>query len=239
MWTGDDSCDLGEITNVSELIARGTEISRSFGSSRFAYLLLRAPHSKLVAGAYIVTDYPDEWVSRYVVRNFRFLDPVAKTYRRARLPFFWGDDESFAHMSKAQRAMMHEARAFGLVEGYATPTAGPEGDLGGVCLSVDTRHGAEEMVAESVARIQLFAARFHAAAVRLLLDQAETPAVNLTRRELEVLSWAAEGYSSEATADRMGLTAPTVNYHIANCGRKLGARNKIQAVALAVRQRLI
>jgi DNA-binding CsgD family transcriptional regulator len=61
----------------------------------------------------------------------------------------------------------------------------------------------------------------------------------LTTREKEVLTWTAEGYSSEEVAARLGLSASAVNYHITNSCRKLGASNKIQAVALAIRMDLL
>jgi DNA-binding CsgD family transcriptional regulator len=56
---------------------------------------------------------------------------------------------------------------------------------------------------------------------------------------MEVLTWTAEGYSSEAVAKRLGLSTSAVNYHITNCCRKLGASNKTQAVALAIRMNLM
>jgi DNA-binding CsgD family transcriptional regulator len=61
----------------------------------------------------------------------------------------------------------------------------------------------------------------------------------LTTREREVLTWTADGYSSEAVAARLGLSASAINYHVTNCCRKLGASNKIQAVALAIRMNLL
>ena len=227
------------IDQKSELIARGTAFFKSIGSNNFAYILLRPPNNMKFKGDYILSDYPDEWVSRYIERNYRLYDPVTKTYGQSRLPFFWGGRTSVERLPKAERAILHEARAFHLMEGYAVPTAGPECDFGGLCMSVDAEGAAAELVAENTERIQLFAAQFHAAAIRILTGRDASKTLSLTAREREVLSWAAEGYSSEATAERLGLTAPTVNYHIANFCRKLGAANKVQAVALAVRQGLI
>ena len=45
-----------------------------------------------------------------IKRNYKYYDPVALIYKKSRLPFFWGQQESFKPMKKAERAVMHEAR---------------------------------------------------------------------------------------------------------------------------------
>ena len=239
MWDGLDDLDLSDVNEQSELHDRAVAFSKSIGSSNFSYVLLRPPAGNVAKEEYALTDSPDEWLARYSEKNYKFYDPLAKICAQSRLPAYWGYRGFADHFEKAERIVLHEARAFNHVEGYVVPTAGPENDTGGLCFCVDTKDSIFNLVAESAARIQLFAAEFHAAAVRIFFDGQTQSTVSLTPREMEVLSWAANGLSSEATASKMGLTAPTVNYHVANCCRKLGATNKMQAVALAIRQNLI
>ncbi len=61
----------------------------------------------------------------------------------------------------------------------------------------------------------------------------------LTAREGEVLAWLSRGLLSAAIAERMGVTPVTVAKHLRSARRKLGARTREQALALAVRDRLI
>nr|WP_320141396.1 LuxR family transcriptional regulator [uncultured Cohaesibacter sp.] len=230
-----DKFDTRKATSRVELIAKGTAFCKSLGCNHFAYLLLRPPTRNKTRDEVILTNYPDEWVSRYIKRNYKYYDPVALIYKKSRLPFFWGQQESFKPMKKAERAVMHEARAFGLFEGYAIPTAGPEGDFGGLTVCCKDQSDVKGLVSENEELLQFFSAQFHAAAVRILFGRNDNQPVHLTSREQEVLCWAAEGCSSDATAKHMGLSAPTVNYHISNSCLKLGASNKIQAVALAIK----
>ena len=239
MWDGLDDFDLSGVSQQSELRDRAVTFCKSIGSSNFSYVLLRPPNGEPAKEEYALTDSPDEWVARYSEQNYKFYDPLAKICAQSRLPAYWGYRGFADHFEKAERIVLHEARAFNHVEGYLVPTAGPENDTGGFCICVDTKDSVFDLVAESAARIQLFSAQFHAAAIRVFFDGQTQPRVNLTPREVEVLNWAANGLSSEATASKMGLATPTVNYHVASCCRKLGASNKIQAVALAIRQRLI
>ena len=65
------------------------------------------------------------------------------------------------------------------------------------------------------------------------------PEQPLTDREREVLTLMARGLSVAETAQQLGLTAQTVKNHRANLFRKLGARNGMEAVFLALRRGLI
>ena len=62
---------------------------------------------------------------------------------------------------------------------------------------------------------------------------------SLTPREREVLGWAAEGKSASEIAEILGIAKRTVDEHTQKAVRKLGAANRTQAVAVALRERLI
>ena len=61
----------------------------------------------------------------------------------------------------------------------------------------------------------------------------------LTLREREVLYWAAQGKSALEIGEILHIAKRTVDQHTQNAARKLGAVNRTQAVATALRERLI
>jgi DNA-binding CsgD family transcriptional regulator len=61
----------------------------------------------------------------------------------------------------------------------------------------------------------------------------------LTPRELEVLTWAARGKSAWEIGVILGITKRTVNEHAQTATRKLEAATRTEAVAIAVRERIV
>lgn len=61
----------------------------------------------------------------------------------------------------------------------------------------------------------------------------------LTARELEVLQLLGRGRSTEAIAEDLFISVNTVRNHVANILSKLGVHSKLEAVAIAAREKLI
>jgi PAS domain S-box-containing protein len=68
---------------------------------------------------------------------------------------------------------------------------------------------------------------------------AEPTRESLTRRELEILRRIATGVSTKAAADTLHVSPATVRNHVQNILGKLGAHSRLEAVAMATRQRLL
>lgn len=60
--------------------------------------------------------------------------------------------------------------------------------------------------------------------------------MNLTNREMEVLSWIASGKSDWQIGQILKISQKTVNYHVENVKRKYGVATRVQAVVEAMRQ---
>lgn len=65
------------------------------------------------------------------------------------------------------------------------------------------------------------------------------PAPDLTQRETEVLSCLVDGMSYKMIADKLFISEETVRRHIKNIYRKLEVHSKSEAVAKAIREKLV
>jgi NarL family two-component system response regulator LiaR len=63
--------------------------------------------------------------------------------------------------------------------------------------------------------------------------------VELTDRQLQVLALIVEGLSNAQIAERLTISLPTARFHVSTILSKLGATNRTEAAALAVKHRLI
>lgn len=61
----------------------------------------------------------------------------------------------------------------------------------------------------------------------------------LTRREIEILHLIASGLNTKDTAQRLHVSPATIRNHVQNILGKLGAHSRLEAVAYAIRNRLI
>jgi DNA-binding CsgD family transcriptional regulator len=61
----------------------------------------------------------------------------------------------------------------------------------------------------------------------------------LSQRELETLKWLSEGHRNDRIAENMNIASVTVNYHLREIKRKLGAQTREQAVAIAFRKGML
>lgn len=66
-----------------------------------------------------------------------------------------------------------------------------------------------------------------------------TPSATLTARERQTLGHLADGATTTEMADRLGISHNTVRNHVQRVLEKLGARSKLEAVAIARREGLL
>jgi NarL family two-component system response regulator LiaR len=79
-------------------------------------------------------------------------------------------------------------------------------------------------------------------ATQALIDAAHRPPApgdNLTTREREVLALMAEGLHNQEIAERLVVSRSTVKTHVSNILAKLDVGSRAEAIALALRQKLV
>jgi len=95
-----------------------------------------------------------------------------------------------------------------------------------------------EMILENLGEIMLLAATLHDAVLgpRFARRRRRRP---LTGRESACLGFAAHGLTSADIGGKLGITERTVNFHVGNAIRKLGALNRPEAIAKGIARGLV
>lgn len=205
-----------------------------FGFSRVFAGIIPSPGMSMqqqVANV-VLHRWPDEWSRRYFSQGYLFDDPAIDRVTRSTEPFLWSElEESYRGHPFAKR-IMGEATEFKLGFGFTVPMRTLGGQSAG--FSIASEYG--ELPPHCRASLQLLAMYSFGRALSL----AEMPpAVKLTAREADVLQWIAEGKTDWEISKILHVSEHLVDKMARQIRIKFGAANRTQAVAQALRHRII
>ena len=192
-----------------------------------------------------VLGWEADFVEQWVDQRLHLVSPIAAVCRMSTRPFAW-DAQTVANavMDSRGHSTIHWplTPARGFYGGITVPVHMPRGRTGSVSW-----YAREETVdvAGTLERhrdlLLLAAHRFLDLAYSSRVES--EPAIDaptlLSERELECLTWAALGRTDVDIGTIIHRSPTTARFHIDNAVRKLGARNRTQAVAIAAQRGLI
>jgi DNA-binding CsgD family transcriptional regulator len=203
----------------------------------FAFTML-GHHDKslgLVEEGGINISFPEEWIREYTAKNYIQVDSIVienfSTYEVQN----WSVARKALYRKKEITSLGMD---FGMRECYThgskPPLCGKTGSMfcfAGPAMEYDMR-------IKTI--LDLIVPHLHLTLSHISdKKQIEARKVHLSDREREVLDWLKQGKSSWDTSVILGISERTVNFHVCNIMRKLGATNRPQALALATRFGLI
>lgn len=205
-----------------------------FGFDHFVITGLPNPNDRLEQ-LVVIANLPTGWYEHYAQSNYMVCDPVFRNCRSTTTPFEWEEAHYDPDADDGADEVMQRARDFGMARGFSVPIHGPDGYE--ACFSMSGRapdlSGRTKPAMHMIAMYAFERARVVA---RKPLRGVSNP---LTRREQEVLTWAALGKTARDTAEILKITERTAIAHTVNATHKLGAANRTQAVVRAMQSKFI
>ncbi|CDZ58049.1 LuxR family transcriptional regulator [Neorhizobium galegae] len=190
----------------------------------------------------ISDDMHDYWFNRGYFR----IDPVQQVALRTSTPFFWNYDASAdtlirRFMTEDTAPVARYLSERDMSTGVTVPVHMPRGDYATI---TGVRFGGnrefEQHALRYIADFNLLAHVFHETAYSLFDAQVfRCGHARLTERERECLRFSAEGLSAKEISRIIERSVPTVVMHLNAAAKKLGARNRTQAVVRATHYRML
>jgi LuxR family quorum sensing-dependent transcriptional regulator len=177
---------------------------------------------------------PSEWSKIYLEKQYVHVSPAVRHCRRTVRPFAWKTAPYDSEQEPRVAELMNVMAEFGLLNSISVPIPGPTGCEGVAWLGGKR----QELTAYNMPLIHLMAL-YAFERIRSFTKQMPSAKPNVTLREREVLTWVALGKSAWEIGEILGIAKRTVDEHTQTAMKKLGAVNRAQAVAVALRNRLI
>lgn len=189
----------------------------------------------------ILANYPEEWQTRYLARNYATVDPVAAQGMRSTTAFTWGETEYLARLNVVQRNFMSEAGEFGLKRGLCSIWAKGKGKLSGVsATSCLPEAEFKRLLARNRADLELASLYFCSHVENRVVGRIQRHYHDLlTEREKDLLLWTLQGRNVEEMAATTALTVGQVFTALAAVACKLSTPDPAHAAAKAVELGLI
>jgi LuxR family quorum sensing-dependent transcriptional regulator len=182
----------------------------------------------------LASRWPAEFVTLYTREQYARYSPLSRQCKESDQPFEWNGTLYYHDADPRSAEVMRRAADFGMKRGFIVPIHGPKGYM--ACVGMTGAHF--DLTAPTKAAIHLMA-HYTFLRLRSLLVTQPVAKPNLTSREREVLMWVAAGKSAWEIGEILKISKRTVDEHSQTATRKLGAVNRAQAVAVALRNRII
>jgi LuxR family transcriptional regulator, quorum-sensing system regulator BjaR1 len=230
--------DLDRARNIKDITSKVLQHLSQIGAETVIATAMPRPgaNRRQQASGVLFCEMPSEWVSNYSARGYAFKDPVIRRMLSMSAPFYWNELEQEVRDDPAGQQVMYEGAEFGLKNGFSTSLLTLDGQAVGFSIA------GKNFECDSEMRGVLTLIASYAIGRAIALQQepsVQDKKIALSAREREALQWAAEGKNDWEIGEVMNITEHGADKHMRSVRSKLGAINRTQAVAEAIRRGLI
>jgi len=225
--------DLEHATGVEDLQRLVEALRDHFAVDHMVYHWVNSDGEQYGCGT-----YSDDWVERYITKDYLKIDPVVSGCYQRFHPVDW---KRLDWSSRASRQFQADAIRHGVGnQGFSIPIRGPNGQFAMFTVSDNATDDAWAEFAEANRRdLILIAYYFNQKALEFEPGRTPEPTPALSPREVEAMTFLAIGYSRAQVAQTLAISEHTLRVYIESARFKLGAQNTTHAVARAISRGLI
>ena len=207
------------------------ETKRYYESLGAQSLLIGQIANPILAGKSIdnfgLSDWDEAYVEEWVRNDNVAHDPITQYARKSRRTFDW--ETARQDGTPRGQSILDRGRDFGMNTGIAIPVTAIDTPLGVLSIGFE-----ENPPREIIGVMETVAIHAYTHLLQFLDSREHAPLVDLTPRELDVLTFSAAGKTGWEIGQIYGISEATVRTHLRNIMRKLNAANKTHAVTIAL-----
>lgn len=226
--------------NGNDLLPCVQSITKHLGFDSFMYGATGTPKPDHEAMSYVYTTLSKEWVRRYDERAYIEVDPRINLTWDSAFPLVW-DQRNVRGISPESDAFLDDALQFGIASGISFMFHGPHNSHVVVALNSSVAicdEVRQDAVVRNLPMVLMFGGYFHEIFMRSVIEKGLAPrsaGIPLSQRERECLVLAANGQTTSDIAHKLEIRHRTVQFHFDSIRTKLGAANRQEAIAIAMR----
>lgn len=217
-----------DIKSLEDLLTRSIKSTTELNFEFFAYEIFK-PTPFMRPEHYIYSNYPTQWISKYRKMNHALADPRICHSKVSDEVLCWSND-----LFKDTPNLMYDSIESGLCIGLTQPTIKRIGAVELFSLARREVEISSGELKDLTPKIKAIANILQAKLYDINNKAHTCESITLSAREKEILRWTADGKTSEEIAIILNLTIDTINFHQKKIQTKIGAGNRVQAVAYAI-----
>lgn len=226
--------DPASVRTEYELLHLMRRLIARYRFQRFLIARLPLAEQQRFSESLVLSNWPPELVRQYDASGAFHASVLVQRLRQTKLPLAGGAELLDAASTEGGDISVRHLADPDMARHFALLLHTTYGEPYVVLLS-----GArEEPVGAECAMLYLTLVQLFECLERTF-DTGSTVREKLSGREIECLRWAAAGKSSDEIAIILGISAYTVSSYFKSATRKLDAVNRMQAIARAMRMKLI
>lgn len=211
------------------------KLVRPFGVKTVSAVELRAPRNAVPMLGRLFGKRDGSYAIRYRKNRLVEHDVAARMVTQQEDPFGWKAAQERVK-SPEEEQVFAIAREHGFTDGFVLPRYGRRGSLGFITFvgdHLDDSPEAQRLFEFTGLRFYRFATHKERKAKQ------DTPELELTNRQRDVLLWIANGKTDWEISQLLNIAENTVNRHVELAKERLGVRTRAEAIAVAMTYNLI
>ena len=172
-----------------------------------------------------------KWHQHYLDEKYADVDNTLGELNHRVLPLFWDIEKQIEEAKTTREKRMRlESKEYGIDKGLLIPIHGPDQDFACLCLHQLTEENNLENLKQQQFDWMMATLLYYHYLKKILLKTIDKKTSVLSKREIQCLQLTKENYSVSDIANKLNISTATVNFHLQNANKKLGVKNKYQAV---------